>query len=124
MSNPEKSVEGCNPVIRGCVAAAAAIIGAKWTPQLIYVLSSGVSRFSELQKEVEGINPRTLSSRLDELESQGVVRKVSYHEMPPRIEYSLTQKGLDLLPILDCMVEWGDKHHPLPAQLQAMSKRR
>jgi DNA-binding HxlR family transcriptional regulator len=101
----------CDPVIRGCVAHAAEIIAAKWTPQLIYVLSAGVCRFSELQQEVQGINPRTLSSRLDELEDAGIVQKVSFHEMPPRIEYTLTEKGRDLLPILECMVRWGDKHH-------------
>ena len=97
-------------VTRGCVAAAAHIIGTKWTPQLIYALSSGVQRFGKLQKEVGGINPRTLSARLDELEACGIVEKTSYSEVPPRIEYSLTEKGKDLLPILENMVAWGSKY--------------
>jgi DNA-binding HxlR family transcriptional regulator len=95
---------------QACVATAAAIVSSKWTPQLIYALANGVERFGELQKEAGGINPRTLSARLDELEQQGIVAKKSYAEVPPRVEYSLTQKGRDLLPILECMVEWGEKY--------------
>ena len=94
-----------------CVATAAAIVGAKWTPQLVYALANGVERFGELQKEAGGVNPRTLSARLDELEAQGIVAKVSFSEVPPRVEYRLTQKGRDLLPILECMVEWGEKYN-------------
>lgn len=95
---------------QACVAIAAAIVSSKWTPQLIYALANGVERFGELQKEAGGINPRTLSARLDDLEHQGIVAKKSYAEVPPRVEYSLTQKGRDLLPILECMVEWGEKY--------------
>lgn len=95
---------------RLCVETAAAIVSSKWTPQLIYALANGVERFGELQKEAGGINPRTLSARLDELEYQDIVVKKSFNEVPPRVEYSLTQKGRDLLPILECMVEWGEKY--------------
>lgn len=95
---------------QACVRAAAAIVGSKWTPQLIYALANGVERFCELQKEAGGINPRTLSARLDELEAAGIVQKQSFSEVPPRVEYLLTPKGRDLLPILECMVEWGEKY--------------
>ena len=95
---------------RMCVAAAAEVISSKWTPQLIYALSHGVQRFCGLQKEVGGVNPRTLSARLDELERAGVIEKIVYAEVPPRVEYTLTQKGLDLLPILSSMMAWGNKH--------------
>ena len=95
---------------RICVAAAAEIISSKWTPQLIYALSNGVQRFCGLQKEVGGVNPRTLSARLDELERAGIIQKTIYAEVPPRVEYALTPKGLDLLPILASMMAWGDKH--------------
>lgn len=97
---------------KGCVAAAATIIGAKWTPQILYGLHAGVSRFCELQKEVAGINPRTLSARLDDLVCQGIVTKQKFNEVPPHVEYTLTEKGKDLLPILECMVAWGEKHPP------------
>lgn len=94
----------------GCIKAAAQILGAKWTPQLLYAMCHSSKRFGELQKEVEGVNPRTLSARLDELELQGVVCKKSFAEVPPRIEYSLTEKGKDLIPIFQLMVTWSTKH--------------
>lgn len=98
---------------KGCVGAAAAIIAAKWTPQLLYALAQDPRRFCELQKLVGGVNPRTLSARLDELELGGIVEKKTFAEVPPRIEYSLTEKGRDLVPILECMIEWGEKY-PAP----------
>jgi len=109
MQKPTTSSK-CPTRERACVATAAAIVGSKWTPQLIYALANGVERFCELQKEAGGINPRTLSARLDELEQAGIVAKRSFAEVPPRVEYALTQKGRDLLPILERMVEWGEKY--------------
>lgn len=110
MSEAELSVTKCDPVQSRCVGAAARILGAKWTTQIIYVLANGVVRFSEIEKEIAGINPRTLSARLDELEQEGIVTKTNYNEVPPRIEYELTKKGMDLLPILETMADWGDKY--------------
>jgi DNA-binding HxlR family transcriptional regulator len=101
----------CTDRERACVAKAAQIISTKWTPQLIFAMAYGAQRFSALQKEVGGINPRTLSARLDELEQLGIVAKTAFAEVPPRIEYTLTQRGLDLFPILEQMVEWGNKYH-------------
>lgn len=105
--------EECDLSQRGCVAAAATIIAAKWTPQILFTLANGVRRYSEIQKEVEGINPRTLSARLDELQTSDIITRTSYDEIPPRIEYQLTAKGKDLLPILNCMANWGDKYRPI-----------
>lgn len=100
----------CTAQERACVALAAQIISAKWTPQLIYAMANGVQRFGELQKTVGGINPRTLSARLDELEQAGIIAKKAFAEVPPRIEYTLTPKGYDLVPILEQMVAWGSKY--------------
>lgn len=100
----------CDATTRMCVAHAATIISTKWTPQLIYAVSSGVSRFSELRTEVGGVNPRTLSARLDDLEASGIIKKMAFAEVPPRIEYTLTDKGKDLLPILEQMSKWGRKY--------------
>ncbi|MGF7228703.1 MAG: winged helix-turn-helix transcriptional regulator [Candidatus Saccharibacteria bacterium] len=104
---------------KGCIAAAAAILGAKWTPQILYGLFNDVHRFCELQKEVGGVNPRTLSARLVELEKAGIVQKDSFAEIPPRIEYSLTPRGRDLVPILELMVEWSEKHPPTADEVAA-----
>jgi DNA-binding HxlR family transcriptional regulator len=111
------SSESCPVRGRTCIASAADIISAKWTPQLIYALSHGVQRFCNLQKEVGGVNPRTLSARLDDLEFAGIVQKTAYAETPPRVEYRLTDKGHDLLPILQRMVEWGEKYADSQAPL-------
>jgi DNA-binding HxlR family transcriptional regulator len=95
----------------GCVAAAMEIIGAKWTSLLIKELTSGPKRFCEFEEAIPKINPRTLSQRLDDLEAQGIVTKERFAEVPPRIEYSLTPKGQDLIPVLRSMAEWGNKYH-------------
>jgi DNA-binding HxlR family transcriptional regulator len=95
----------------GCIAAAMEIIGSKWTALILRDLSTGPKRFSELEKSVGTINPRTLSQRLDDLEQHCIVTKQSYAEVPPRIEYALTTKGTDLVPVLQAMSAWGDKYY-------------
>lgn len=93
-----------------CVAYASQIISSKWTPMLLYALHSGKHRFGELQAAVGGVNPRTLSARLNALEQDGVVTRSLHAAVPPRVSYRLTQKGKDLVPILESMIEWGQKH--------------
>lgn len=95
----------------GCIASAMEIIGSKWTALILRDLSAGPKRFSELEKSVGTINPRTLSQRLDDLEKHAIVTKKSYAEVPPRIEYALTEKGEDLVPVLRAMSAWGDKYY-------------
>lgn len=94
----------------GCIASAMEVIGNKWTALILRDLFTGSKRFGELEKSVGSINPRTLSQRLDDLEQYGIITKKSYAEVPPRIEYTLTRKGEDLLPILEQMAAWGDKY--------------
>jgi DNA-binding HxlR family transcriptional regulator len=94
----------------GCVALAAKVLGDKWTPLIIKNLCEGVTRFSTMQLQNQ-INPRTLSAKLDTLEHAGIITKVIYSEVPPRVEYSLTEKGSDLIPILRSMAAWGNKYH-------------
>jgi DNA-binding HxlR family transcriptional regulator len=83
------------------------LIGGKWTLLLVRDLASGRSRFCELERSLAGISPRTLSLRLRALEEDGIVERHTYPEVPPRVEYSLTQKGIDLMPIIDCMRQYG-----------------
>jgi DNA-binding HxlR family transcriptional regulator len=89
------------------VAAAAAIIGAKWTALLVHDLSEGPRRFSQLEHSCSGISPRTLAERLRDLEQEGIVERRSYPESPPRVEYELTPKGEALLPIIGAMRDFG-----------------
>ncbi|MDB5184846.1 MAG: transcriptional regulator [Candidatus Saccharibacteria bacterium] len=95
----------------GCIASAMQIIGNKWTALILRDLFEGPRRFCELEQSVGSINPRTLSQRLDDLEAHGIIIKERFAEVPPRIEYTLTDKGRDLLPILQQMAAWGDKHY-------------
>lgn len=95
----------------GCIASAMDIIGNKWTALILRDLAAGPKRFGELEKSVGNINPRTLSQRLDDLEQCAIITKQSFHEVPPRIEYTLTQKGEDLIPVLRQMAEWGTKYY-------------
>jgi DNA-binding HxlR family transcriptional regulator len=95
----------------GCIAGAMEIIGNKWTALILRDLVGGSCRFSELEKSVGSINPRTLSQRLDDLEHHGIITKQAFAEVPPRTEYTLTGKGRDLLPILEQMATWGEKYY-------------
>jgi DNA-binding HxlR family transcriptional regulator len=89
------------------VCACAEIISGKWTLLVIRDLADGSRRFCELERSLEGISPRTLSLRLRSLEEQGVVERHTYPEVPPRVEYALTAKGLALLPLIEDMRAYG-----------------
>ncbi len=94
----------------GCVKAATKILGDKWTPQLLrYFFNEETVRFCQVQDFVEGINPRTLSARLDSLEKENIIEKVTAPDKA-RCEYRLTQKGRDLAPILRDMQQWSDHY--------------
>jgi DNA-binding HxlR family transcriptional regulator len=92
---------------RDALSASADIIGAKWTALLIHDLAHGMKRFRELEQSCAGISSRTLAERLRALEKGGIVRRYSYPESPPRVEYELTEKGLALLPIIEAMTAFG-----------------
>ena len=74
---------------------------------MIRDLAEGRSRFCELERSLEGISPRTLSLRLRSLEEEEIVERHTYPEVPPRVEYSLTEKGRALLPLIDDMRRYG-----------------
>ena len=88
------------------VAATAEIIGRKWVALILRNLSYETQRFSKLQKSLE-ISPRVLSTRLQELEREGFVQRTIFAEVPPRVEYSLTEKGLLFVPLIEEMRRIG-----------------
>jgi len=94
----------------GCIASAMDVIGNKWTALILRDLAAGPQRFCELEKSVGNINPRTLSQRLDGLETQGIISRETCSASPNRLEYCLTEKGRDLIPVLHQMAEWGIKY--------------
>jgi len=89
------------------VCATADIICGKWTILVIRDLADGRSRFCELERSLAGISPRTLSLRLRALEEEGIVERHTFPEVPPRVEYSLTDKGCALLPLIEDMRTYG-----------------
>ena len=89
------------------VTACAEILSGKWTILLIRDLADGRSRFCELERSLAGISPRTLSLRLRALEEEGVVERQTFSEVPPRVEYALTEKGRALIPIIEDMRAYG-----------------
>jgi len=91
------------------VARTARIIGGKWTLLIIRDLASGVKRFNQLERSLQGISPKTLSERLRSLEEEGIVLRQTFAEVPPRVEYSLTEKGHDLIEVVSCMRCYGNR---------------
>ena len=89
------------------VFATADIICGKWTILVIRDLADGRTRFCELGRSLAGISPRTLSLRLRALEEEGIVERHTYPEVPPRVEYSLTDKGHALFPLIEDMRRYG-----------------
>jgi DNA-binding HxlR family transcriptional regulator len=91
------------------VCRTAEIVCGKWTLLLIRDLGAGRSRFCELERSLEGISPRTLSLRLRALEEEGILERHTFPEVPPRVEYALTDKGMALLPIVEDMRVYGER---------------
>ena len=89
------------------------IIGKKFTIHILRDVSmKGKTRFNEFMESVEGINSNTLATRLREMEKNGLIKRKIFHETPIRIEYTLTNKGEDLIPLLEQMAAFSMKHAP------------
>jgi DNA-binding HxlR family transcriptional regulator len=91
------------------VARTAEIISGKWTLLIIRDLTTGTKRFSQLERSLCGISPKTLSERLTALEREGVLHRRTYAEVPPKVEYSLTEKGQALVHVIDAMRAYGNR---------------
>ncbi len=95
---------------------AAQLLGKRWTGLLLNALLEGPRRFCELTSLVEGLSDRVLSDRLRELETEGVIQRVVYPQIPVRVEYQLTEKGRDLRPVVDAIHTWAQQWILLPDQ--------
>jgi DNA-binding HxlR family transcriptional regulator len=85
-------------------------IGSKWAILILYALSQGTKRYSQLQQQIEGVSPKMLIQNLRKLEACGLVKRVVYPVVPPQVEYSLTQLGETLLDPLAVLYEWAENH--------------
>lgn len=83
------------------------IIGGKWKPSVIHMIRTDRNRYSILLKNITEISKQTLTNQLRELETDGIIERIIYPEIPPRVEYTITEFGKTLLPIIDSMYQWG-----------------
>ena len=89
------------------------ILGGKWKWLIIYLLfEHNILRYGELKKRLVGITHKMLSQQLKELDAANLINRKEYQQIPPKVEYSLSEQGKTLLPILNLMCEWGRKNHP------------
>ena len=92
------------------VATTVQIIGSKWKLLILRNLSARPWRFNELRKDLDGISQKVLTDSLRSMEEDGIVIRTVYPEVPPRVEYSLSELGQSMWPILEAMQEWGNKY--------------
>src|SRR5690348_14674220 len=92
------------------VTAALSVIGGKWKVIILWHLQDGVKRFGELQRLVKGISQKMLTQELRDLEESGLVGRKVYPVVPPKVEYSLTETGWSLKPVLEQLCEWGEAY--------------
>lgn len=92
------------------------IIGGKWKPIILWILKDGTKRFSQLKSFMPGVTQKMLTQQLRELEKDNIISRKVFAEVPPRVEYSLTERGLTLYPILHTMSAWGTEYmkDPVP----------
>lgn len=96
------------------IARTVSVIGDRWTLMILRDCFAGLKRFEEFQSRL-GISRTIIANRLKLLTDEGVLEKTAYQSRPDRYEYSLTQKGLDLFPVLITIVDWGDRHVESPS---------
>lgn len=89
------------------VTAAIDVVGGKWKPLIIYYLMPKTLRFNELRRAIPGATAQMLTLQLRELERDGIVHREIYREIPPKVEYSLTEMGISLQPVVEAMIAWG-----------------
>lgn len=89
------------------INAAVEIIGSRWNLLIIWHLREGTLRFTELQKRIGDVNSKTITKHLRDLERSNIINRVVFAEVPPRVEYSLTEYGMAFLPVFEAINKWG-----------------
>jgi DNA-binding HxlR family transcriptional regulator len=96
-----KNLESCP------VTATIGVIGGKWKILILYLINNDINRFGKLGMMLKNVSKQMLTTQLRELEQDGLVERVIYPEIPPRVEYFLTEKGKALMPVMEVLKEWG-----------------
>jgi DNA-binding HxlR family transcriptional regulator len=99
-----------NPLPACPVETTLQLIGNKWKVLIIRDLLGGTKRFNELMRSVNGITQKVLTSNLRSMENDGLVSRKIYPEIPPKVEYSLTETGMSLKPVLSSLADWGNEY--------------
>ena len=108
MRKPRHSSFDCTP---GCsVEAAISLIDGKWKCVILFHLLEGTARFSEIRRRVGGATQRTLTNQLRELEADGLIVRTVYAQVPPKVEYGLSELGQSMTPVLRSLKRWGDSN--------------
>ena len=102
------------------IEATIRMTGGKWKILIIRDLLTGTKRFGELKKSVSGITQKVLTSKLRELEEDGLIERKVYPQIPPKVEYTLTDVGYSLRPVIDCLKEWGRDYKKYTKLLERM----
>lgn len=85
------------------------MIGGKWKPVILFLVSHGINRFGLMQRKIDGVSKQMLTKQLRELEEDGIITRTVFPEVPPRVEYALSKKGESLLPVIAAMRAWGER---------------
>ncbi|APZ96737.1 winged helix-turn-helix transcriptional regulator [Fuerstiella marisgermanici] len=113
-----------NYVLPACpVEATLELIGGKWKGIVLFYLLDGRLRFSELKRKIGCVTQRMLTKQLRELEASGLVNRIVYAEVPPRVEYELTEEGESLKPVLAALKSWGEIHALKLLEIRAAAAR-
>lgn len=110
-TRPRHSRLDCSP---GCaVEATLGLIDGKWKGVVLYHLLDGTLRFNEIRRKLPSVTPRMLTNQLRELEADGLISRTVFAEVPPRVEYNLTERGRTLRPVILALKDWGDANAAL-----------
>lgn len=100
--------KNCSDIFYCPVEETLKVVGGKWKPVIIYFISTDVRRFGELSRLINGISKRMLTANLRELEDDKIISRKVYAVVPPRVDYTLTDVGQSLMPVINLMYEWGE----------------
>lgn len=104
--------------------AAVDVVGGKWKPMVLWALSVAPRRFGALRRELPGVSEKVLTQQLRELERDGIVHREVHDQVPPKVEYSLTELGVDLDHALGPLGEWGERHMTHIVAVRSVSAKR
>ncbi|MBU3020998.1 helix-turn-helix domain-containing protein [Aestuariibacter sp. A3R04] len=111
MAIENSELSPCQPDYLCGVAVALSLIGGKWKGVILWHLTFKTLRFSQLRRRLQGVTQKMLTQQLRELEKDGLIHREVYAEVPPKVEYSLTERGASLQPMLQQLCDWGRNYH-------------